>query len=331
MSAAQPRPYEPFASQEPSDSSGVEKAAPKPYEPSSEQSHFNPFEEAEKARANGITSTMSSSSAPSSLSFQKALITGGSGGLGYAMAESLIKAGKKVILVGRTESKLVEAAKTLGAEAYYMLDTSQIAAIPDFVRRVTTDHPDVDCLINNAGVQRPFQFPGTAGEEDYPFDLTKADQELDTNIRGPMHLIIQLLPHLQTKDHAVVMNVTSVLGFNPISLVSPVYNGTKAWLHFFTVNLRTQLQQRQNQNNIKVIEIVPPTVETDLHRERKDPNDNKRSGGNASAVSVADFIAGVEKGWEEDRDTIAPGPARAFVEKWHEVYGEAYRKATASS
>lgn len=266
------------------------------------------------------------SSQPRTLSFQKAIITGGSGGLGLAMAESLLKEGKKVIIVGRTESKLASAAKDIGATAYYVLDTSKIDSIPSFVQKVTTDHPDADCLINNAGVQRPFQFPGAG--DDYPFDLSKADAELDTNIRGPMHLILHLLPHFQKKDSAVIMNVSSVLGYNPTSLINPVYNGTKAWVHYFTLNLRTQLEN--SGQKIKVVEIAPPSVETDLHRDRKNPDDNKRSQGNKTAMSVSEFMKEVEQGWKDDKDIIAPGPAGAVVQKWYDAYEEGYTKATSS-
>lgn len=87
----------------------------------------------------------------STLSFHTALITGGAGGLGYAMAQHLISKGKKVIIVGRTESKLQEVAKTLGHDtSYYVLDTGKVADIPKVVEKVIKEHPDVDCLINNA-------------------------------------------------------------------------------------------------------------------------------------------------------------------------------------
>jgi short-subunit dehydrogenase involved in D-alanine esterification of teichoic acids len=268
-----------------------------------------------------------SSSTPSTLSFKKAIITGGAGGLGRAMAESLIKQGKRVIIVGRTESKLKEAAEQIGAETYYILDTSDNSSIPEFVKKVTTEHPDVDCLINNAGVQRPFQFPGAGS--DYPFDLGKADAEINTNIRGPMHLTLHLLPHFQKQESGVIMNVSSILGFNPTTLINPVYNGTKAWLHSFTLNLRTELAN--SQQRIKVVEIAPPSVETDLHRERKDPDDNKRAAGNKIAMTVPEFMAEVEQGWKEDADIIAPGRAGAVVAKWYEAYGKGYSMATSKA
>ena len=253
--------------------------------------------------------------APHTLSFKCALVTGGGGGLGFAMSEYLISKGKRVIIVGRTESKLQQAAKDLGHNtAYYVLDTGSIADIPSFVQNVVKDHPEVDCLINNAGVQRPLDIN--------EFDLQKADQEIDINIRGPMHLAINFLPHFKSLPNgAVIMNVTSVLGYIPTSIINPVYNGTKAWSHFFTMNMRTQLKDAE----IKVVEIVPPTVATDLHRDRADPDDNKKEK-NASALSVEEFMQDLVKGWEEDREVIGAGIGQKLVERWYGEFGGDYEK-----
>ena len=257
----------------------------------------------------------------STLSFKCALITGGGGGLGRAMAEALIAMGKSVIIAGRSEASLKETAAEIGAKAYFILDVSKISTISGFVEDVVSKHPELDCVINNAGVQRPFQILGP----DYDFDLSKADQEIDTNIRGPMHLSVNLVPHFNgLPNGGVIMNVSSVLGYNPISLVNPVYNGTKAWVHFFTVNLRSQL--RDGRSKIKVVEIVPPTVETALHRERKDPDDNKKAHGNAAALSVPKFMEQIKEGWRNDKDTCPAGLGHELVEKWYGAYGEAYTK-----
>lgn len=238
------------------------------------------------------------------------------------MAETLINLGKSVVIAGRTESTLKTTAAEIGALDYFVLDVSNISSIAGFVQKVISAHPEVDCVINNAGVQRPFQILGP----DYDFDLTKADQEIDTNIRGPMHLAIELVPHFNTLPNGgVIMNVSSVLGYNPFSLVNPVYNGTKAWVHFFTMNLRSQL--REAGSKIKVVEIVPPTVETALHRERKDPDDNKKSKGNSAALSVPEFMEQIKLGWEQDQDVCPAGLGHELVEKWYSAYGEAYTKA----
>jgi len=258
----------------------------------------------------------------STLSFKCALITGGGGGLGKAMSQALIAMGKSVIIAGRTESKLKKTAEEIGAKGYFVLDVGDIKAVPGFIKDILSKHPDLDCVINNAGVQRPFQILGP----DYDFDLGKADAEIDTNIRGPMHLSVGLVPHFNSLPNGgVIMNVSSVLGYLPFSLVNPVYNGTKAWVHFFSMNLRSQLNQAGSK--IKVVEIVPPTVETDLHRERKDPNDNKKASGNKNALSVDEFMKQIMEGWKNDRDTCAAGMGHELVEKWYGAYGEAYTKA----
>ncbi|KAF2672739.1 NAD(P)-binding protein [Microthyrium microscopicum] len=258
----------------------------------------------------------------STLSFKCALITGGAGGIGRAMAEELIKMGKSVIIAGRTESSLKQTASEIGAKAYYVLDVGDVTSIPGFVKDIVSKHPELDCLINNAGVQRPFQILGP----DYDFDLSKADQEIDINIRGPLHLCVSLVPHFNSLSNgAVIMNVSSVLGFIPFSLVNPVYNGTKAWLHSFTANFRSQLHQADSK--IKVVEIVPPTVETALHRERKDPDDNKKEHGNDAALSISEFMEQIVDGWKADKDTCPAGMGKEMVGKWYEAYGEAYTKA----
>ena len=105
----------------------------------------------------------------STLSFKCALVTGGADGLGRAMAETLISMGKSVIVAGRTESTLKKTAEDIKAKAYYVLDNSKTSSIQDFVNKITEEHPDLDCVINYAGVQRPFQILGP----DYGLTLTR--------------------------------------------------------------------------------------------------------------------------------------------------------------
>ncbi|KAL8830961.1 MAG: hypothetical protein Q9191_001141 [Dirinaria sp. TL-2023a] len=258
--------------------------------------------------------------AAATLSFQCAVITGGGGGLGYAMAEYLLSQGKKVVIVGRTESKLESAAQKLGqGTPYYTLDTGSIASISPFIDRLVKDHPETDCLINNAGIQRPLNITKD-------FSLKKADQEIDVNIRGPMHLTIALLPHFRSKPHgAVIMNVSSILGYLPISIINPVYNGTKAWVHMWSMNLRTQLARDEATNKIKVVEIAPPTVATDLHRERDDPDDNKKEK-NSNSLSVEEFMQELIRGWEADEDVIGAGMSQKILQRWYGEFGPDYAK-----
>jgi short-subunit dehydrogenase involved in D-alanine esterification of teichoic acids len=109
-----------------------------------------------------------------------------------------------------------------------------------------------------------------------------------------------------------------------MSVINPVYNGTKAWLHFFSMNLRQQLQEEENRGGkVKVVEIVPPTVSTDLHREREDPDDNKKEK-NEAALSVDEFMGFVKWGLESGKEVIGAGMSEGVVERW---YGEFYEKS----
>ncbi|KAI4131108.1 MAG: hypothetical protein LQ347_003120 [Umbilicaria vellea] len=254
-----------------------------------------------------------------SLDFKCAVVTGGGGGLGRAMSEWLISIGKKVIIVGRTESKLQTAAREMKAAEYYTLDTGDINSIPSFVKQVIKDHPDVDCLINNAGVQRPLEIQ--------KFDLNKADQEININIRGPMHLAIGFLDHFKSHANgAVIVNVSSVLGYIPFSVVNPVYNGTKAWLHFWSMNLRTQLKDTK----VRVIEIAPPTVATDLHRDRTDPDDNKKDK-NPNALSVEEFMEDITTAWKNGEEVIGAGSSITVVDRWYKEFGPDYEKTAGTN
>lgn len=256
------------------------------------------------------------------LDFKCVLVTGGGGGIGKAMAQYFVSKGKKVLIAGRTESNLKEAHKNIKCTAYYVLDTGEISAIPSFIKKITKEHPELDCLVNNAGVQRPLQVL-----KDDPADLlSKADQEIDINIRGPMHLAVGLLEHFKSKpDGAVIVNVSSVLGFVPFSIINPNYNGTKAWLHFWSMALRTQLKSTR----VRVVEMAPPMVGTALHRDREDPDDNKKSK-DGNALDVEEFMDEVTKQLEAGDEMISAGMGQGIIKKWHDAFGETYGKAAAS-
>lgn len=245
---------------------------------------------------------------PRILDFKCALITGSGGGLGYKMAEWFLGQGKQVILVGRTESNLKEASSKLqGSPPYYVFDTGKVADVPSFRDRVIKEHPEVDCLINNAGVQRPLDVTD--------MDLAALDQEIDINVRGPIHLGNAFLKHFAAKPHAVIMNVTSVLGFVPFSIINPGYNGTKAYMHSYSMAQRVQLKN----TSVRVVEIAPPQVHTALHRDREDPDDNNPAKSKAS-LTPDQFMKEVAEQLQEDKDFASAGPGRALTQQWHDMF-----------
>lgn len=250
------------------------------------------------------------------MDFKCALVTGGAGGIGKTLSQHLIKRGKKVILAGRTESKLQQTAKEIGAAAYYVLDTGITADIGPFIERITREHPELDCLINNAAVQKPLDvMQMEAGDL-----LATADSEIDINIRGPMYLAVGLLPHLLNKQHALVANVTSLLGYIPFETGNPVYNATKAFMHSWTLNLRKQLEGTR----VVVAELAPPMVESDLHRDKANPDDNKKFN-NPIAMGVEEYVGETLRRLDGGELTIGAGMAKDPVEKWFEAFGARLR------
>ncbi|MDZ4364303.1 SDR family oxidoreductase [Brevundimonas sp.] len=181
------------------------------------------------------------------------LITGGGTGIGRALAEALHDRGNRVIITGRREGPLREAAAARPGMAWATLDVADPHAINDFAAQVVRDHPALNVVINNAGIMLAEDLKAE------PFDLDVAEATVTTNLLGPIRLTAALLPHLRAQPASTVMTVTSGLAFIPLT-ITPTYNATKAAIHSWTQSLRHQMQG----TSVKVLELAPPAVATDL-------------------------------------------------------------------
>jgi uncharacterized oxidoreductase len=179
------------------------------------------------------------------------LITGGGSGIGEALAHRLHDAGNRVIIAGRRLEALEKAAEGREGISVIQLDVENANAIDDFAQRVLSEHPDLNVLLNNAGIMRFEQL-------DAHRDLTDAEQTIATNLLGPIRLINALIDHLSAKADSAIVNVTSGLAFVPLTR-APTYSATKAALHAYTVTLRQALKGK-----VEVIELAPPAVQTHL-------------------------------------------------------------------
>jgi uncharacterized oxidoreductase len=199
------------------------------------------------------------------------LITGGGSGIGRALAEALHGLGNKVIITGRRQEALdAVVAANPGIEAE-VFDVQDGAAMAGFASRLAARHPGLNVLVNNAGIMLAEDLLAD------PFDLSAAEATVATNLLGPIRLTTALLPHLRRQSRAAVLNVTSGLAFVPLA-ATPTYSATKAALHSWSQSLRHQLRATP----VRVIEIAPPAVATDLMP-------NSRS--NPNALVLADYIA----------------------------------------
>ena len=186
------------------------------------------------------------------ISASTVLITGGASGIGWALAQRFLKAGSQVIICGRRIDKLQEAQEQYPQLHIRQCDLEQAServALRDWVR---SDFPQVNVLLNNAGIQRRVQL---TNEEDW----SQAQPEIAINLEAPIHLSTLFVAHLLQQPNPAIINVTSGLAFAPAAFV-PIYSATKAALHSFTLSLRHQLATTP----IEVIELVPPAVNTDL-------------------------------------------------------------------
>jgi uncharacterized oxidoreductase len=186
------------------------------------------------------------------LSSHTVLITGGATGIGLALAERFLAAGSRVLVCGRREDALRRARDRHPALVTRTADLADPASREALAAWAVAEHPDLDVLVNNAGIQRYPRFT-----EPEPWEATVG--ELRINLEAPIHLSALLVPHLRARAAPAIVNITSGLAFVPLAH-APVYSATKAALHSFTLTLRHQLRETP----IEVVEIIPPAVDTDL-------------------------------------------------------------------
>lgn len=185
----------------------------------------------------------------------RVLITGGSAGIGLALATQFLQAGNRVIIVGRNAKKLADAQQQHPDLETVQFDLNDL----DALNQLPASYPDVNILINNAGVQFNYQF------DDLDVGTDKIATEVTTNLTAPMMLAKLFIPQMQQMEEAAIVNVSSGLGFVPKES-APVYCATKSAIHIFSRSLRWQLEN----TSIKVFEIVPPIVDTAMTAGRGD-------------------------------------------------------------
>jgi uncharacterized oxidoreductase len=188
------------------------------------------------------------------------LVTGGGTGIGRGLAESFHRLGNQVIIAARRREPLQAVAEANPGMQIWSLDQSDPAGIRRFATELTDRYPELNVVVNNAGIQRV--------EDLINGDVGAAEQTVAINLLGPIRLISALMPSLLRRPHAAIVNVTSGLAFMP-SALTPTYCATKAALHSYTQSLRFQLCD----TSVQVIEVIPPHVQTALQGERGfDPN-----------------------------------------------------------
>lgn len=181
------------------------------------------------------------------------LITGGSSGIGLALAKHFLSLNNKVIIIGRNKEKLKQIQKYFPEIDIFTGDLTHKNTLNELVLFIEQNYPNLNILINNAAIQYNYHFI------DEPNLLNKIDYEIGINLTVPMKLTGLLLPTLLRNKNSAIVNVSSGLFIAPKKSAS-VYCATKSAIHSFSKTLRYQLEN----TDLKVFELIPSLIDTPM-------------------------------------------------------------------
>lgn len=231
----------------------------------------------------------------------KILITGGGSGIGLALTERFVQQNNTVIICGRRADVLQKVADQYPNVIPFACDLGKEADRTRLYEWVAAEHPDLNVLINNAGIQN---WMDVSNEGFY----NKALEELETNVVAPLQLIHAFT---RLKNLNTIINVTSGLAFVQLSK-TPVYCATKAFFRSFTLSLRHMLKER----GIEVIEMIPPALNTDLGGK----------GLHEAYPPVSEFLDSVFQQLKEGKQELTWGFSETMRNAPQEVITETFNK-----
>jgi NAD(P)-dependent dehydrogenase (short-subunit alcohol dehydrogenase family) len=204
-----------------------------------------------------------------------AVITGGSKGIGLAIAAAFAGAGANVVISGRDEDALASAEKSLASRGAAVLasrtDVRDFAAVERMMQDAASRFGGIDVLVNNAGVGA-FAPAGEMSVEDW-------HMVIDTNLTGPFYCTKTALPFLRKSADAYIVNISSLAGKNWFA-GGAAYCASKAGLNAFS----EALMQDVRQHDIRVSYVMPGSVNTMFNFMGAQPADWKLDGDDIAQV-----------------------------------------------
>ncbi len=184
---------------------------------------------------------------------KKILITGGGSGIGLELACRLAGA-NEVVIAGRDTAKLERARAETPALRTLRLDVTSEDEARDAITWLGHELGGLDLLINNAGVLGAYEF--TSAEA-----ATMSVEEVEVNLIGAIRMTRLALPLLEASSEAGVVFMSSAVALAAVPGLA-VYGATKAALHSLARSLRAELKGK----NVRVVEVLPPVVDTEFAR-----------------------------------------------------------------
>lgn len=191
------------------------------------------------------------------LSDNTILVTGGGSGIGLALAKALTIRGNTVLICGRNAKKLETVHTKYPAIDTFSCDITSDQDQQHLIEYITQKYPNLNILINNAGIQHNYNFSDTKSHTGI------IEEEVNINFLAHLKLTDRFLPVLMHRPSAAIVNVTSALALVP-KQSAPIYCATKAAMHNFTKALRYQLED----TSVSVFEIIPALVDTEMTKGR---------------------------------------------------------------
>jgi len=188
------------------------------------------------------------------------LVTGGSEGLGLAIAHAFATVGHEVIACARTAAKLADAATRIPGLITVQADVSIAADRTRIFAEIAAQGRTLDILVNNAAITRPHDYTSSV-----TLNADRARDEIEVNLHAPIELTRLFLAERRRTgrdaDPGAVVMIGTPGALFPLE-AQPLYSATKAGLHMFTLALRRQLRE----STTRVIEVFPPGLPTALAR-----------------------------------------------------------------
>jgi 3-oxoacyl-[acyl-carrier protein] reductase len=225
---------------------------------------------------------------------KKAIITGGSRGLGKATALAFAKEGIDVAITGRNEKSLQETVaelKALGINATYALfNIGNYEEVQKGIKSIIADFGSVDILVNNAGIA------AFGSLNDMKVD--QWSEIIQTNVMGMYFVTKEVLPYLIEKNEGDIFNVASTAGLNGNANTS-AYSASK----FAVIGMSESLMKEVRKNNIRVCTLTPSTIASDMSIELGIANKNSED----SVLQPEDFAELIVAGLKLPRRAMLKG------------------------
>ena len=224
----------------------------------------------------------------------KAIVTGGSRGLGRATAIAFAKEGIDVAITGRNEARLKETVaelEELGVKATYaVFDVGNYAEVQKGIKSILDSFGSVDILVNNAGIAAFGSF--------MDMEVSEWEQIIQTNVLGMYYVTKEVLPYLIEQNHGDIINVSSTAGLNGNANVS-AYSASK----FAVIGMSTSLMKEVRKHNIRVNTLTPSTIASDMSIELGIANKDSQD----SVLQPEDFAALIVAGLKLPRRAMITG------------------------